>query len=454
MNPTRAGGSRAPRFVRRKRFDQPDLVGARWWLEGLDAPASAVSRRTALLMLGGLGVAVAGAGTAIWFAARPKRGSVLEGIDASRRASLDLQREAGWDAGHPGGALAWPNASDVDAHGTAAWRQALATLDRELEPKQAALARHAVPTLFQSLGSPRNERLRESARPIFSSEMAVAYDKGTSLVPHFDGIPPEIAVVADMPGEEAVAFAAGLAERLEPVFLFDNWPHPVGVVPSQLPLGAALYQLPRFRLGAAARATRSAPALFVLDSRRLSPYTDAPDLFDNRYLARLPSADAMKALGAKHVLYVKKDAADLKELDDLNDLFVAYRDAGIDVKVLPLSDFSRAAALPATAPGVAPASTPAERTPYRYGGGSTSPMWLWFMYGWFGRGMMPVGLRPGVSAGSAYRPERRNTIFSGAGGAPAGFGTAALRRGGARSSGGRTSGRSGSIGRTYSGGSG
>jgi hypothetical protein len=45
----------------------------------------------------------------------------------------------------------------------------------------------------------------------------------------------------------------GGAGIFEPVFLFDNWPHPQGVVPSHLVLAAALHYQPLFLKARAAR---------------------------------------------------------------------------------------------------------------------------------------------------------------------------------------------------------
>ena len=45
-------------------------------------------------------------------------------------------------------------------------------------------------------------------------------------------------------------------------------------------------------------APAGAPAMIVLDRRRLSPYTDDATQFDNRHVVRLPGAAQLKALGA------------------------------------------------------------------------------------------------------------------------------------------------------------
>jgi hypothetical protein len=126
------------------------------------------------------------------------------------------------------------------------------------------------------------------------------------------------------------------------VFVFDNWPHPRGVVPAQETLGAALYFLPSLERdrGSRLRAGFEAPPVVVLDRSRLAPYGDDPTSFDNRYLASLPSRDALEAAGIRHVLYVTPDETITVESDDLNDDLVGLDGLGVDVRMLALSDFS------------------------------------------------------------------------------------------------------------------
>jgi len=248
-----------------------------------------------------------------------------------------------------------------------------------------------------------------------------------------------------------VAVAAGMAPGFDPVFVFENWPHPLGVVPSHLTLGAVLYYRPLFMRLRASR-SGSAPPVFVLDRNRLARYTDEETQFDNRYVARLPTASNLKALGIGRLLYVAPDKSDMHELDDLNADFVAFRDASIDVKVMPLSDLMR------------PAQQAAQRPAYYYGGYPNTHFLFWNTYGWRspapGRPALvqraPPSL-PQVSRGAEYRPAPRPTIFSSrtlGGGAgvgkqkPSGFGRVSVRA--SKSTGSVTAvrtGRSGSFGR-------
>ena len=109
-----------------------------------------------------------------------------------------------------------------------------------------------------------------------------------------------------------------------------------GVVRAQETLSAAAYYQPLFAEAKRKADTALRPPMFVLDRRRLTPYTDDATQFDNRYVAKLPlTAAEMRALGADHVLYVlpARIGAGV-ELDDLNDELVVYASGGVDVKAL------------------------------------------------------------------------------------------------------------------------
>jgi hypothetical protein len=277
--------------------------------------------------------------------------------------------------------------------------------------------------------------------------MEAAFGRGAAVRTLFEGAdaPTDVALIVDLPGPEAVAFAAGLAPRFDLAFAFDNWPHPKGVVPSHLVLAALLYYR---RLLAKNRATPPAPVAFVLDRDRLSPYVDDAGRFDNRWLAKIPDAAGFSALRVKRLLYVAP-AGVTQELDDLNDDFVALHAAGIDVKLLPLSDLDREkSALVAPVRAGAPAAHS-----YHYGGSPLTHWWFWNHYGWRAP---PTGLGAtaptGVSRGYEFVPRPRSTLFSsGAPGGPVvgrtrprGFGTVTFHR---RTEPSSSGGRSGSMGR-------
>ncbi|MEJ7615892.1 MAG: hypothetical protein WKF30_02700 [Pyrinomonadaceae bacterium] len=148
-------------------------------------------------------------------------------------------------------------------------------------------------------------------------------------------------MIADLPGRASVAFGAGLAEAGHLVTTFDNFPHPLGVTPSHETLAAMLYYAGEVE-AKQQNLPAQAPAVFLLDSQRLAPYKDADAQFDNRYAAKIPSAQKLQELGIKSVVYVTPDRTRAEELDDLNDDFVEYKNSGINVAMLPLADLTTA----------------------------------------------------------------------------------------------------------------
>ncbi len=261
-----------------------------WWRASLRARplARLLSGWSAPLIWTGAGLTVSGCA------------DILSETEPDRtQAALEAQQQDGWNVGDEGRPLAFPGAQPRDVSGGLGWREALSTLTPRLSPAEPRWAPYYVPTLFQSLEAPRSADLRAAISPIYTSEMAVAWRRGGALLSLFldNGVcRNDVAVVLDVAGPEAVALAAALAPCFDPIFVLDNWPHPDGVVPAHLTLGAALYFLPSFER---ARPTRSASAapLFVLDRQRLAPYTDDAGRFDNRYFAGLPSREALQAAG-------------------------------------------------------------------------------------------------------------------------------------------------------------
>ena len=314
-------------FTRKALIDGDTLVGARWWQESLRLSAEPLSRRRALkgllLLLGG---SAAGLGL---FAALSQPADELDvTMDA-----LDLQKREGWNAGQAGTALRFPGAIAVDADGGPGWVDGRTTLASDLAPAQASLAPFYVPTLFQALGAGSNASLRSAMTPVAPRAGGEDALRGKSILSLFEAVkmPADTAVILDVDGPTAVAVAAGMTPGFEPVFIFDNWPHPLGVVASHLTLGAVLYHRPVFLRARGARAV-PAPPVFVLDRNRLSHYADEDDQFDNRYVARLPTATSLRELGIRHVLYVPPGKSDMRELDDLND--AVFPDGTFDVSNL------------------------------------------------------------------------------------------------------------------------
>jgi hypothetical protein len=303
-----------------------------WWS---DSPKP--SRRK--FVIGGALASLGLIGGGVWLATR-KRGYDMTNTTEIEKDSLELQRTEGWNVGSEDKPLNFPNRTELDSQKSDVWKKYLDQKEmlRAFQPKDAAWQPFFVPTLIQSL---QFDSLRSQLAPIFTPDMQEAYGRGQSIAKDFlenAANARETAIVADLPGRDAVAFGAGLAEAARLVSLFDNFPHPLGVTPSHETLAAMLYYAGEVE-AKQALVSSDAPPVFLIDSNRLADYKDADNQFDNRYLAKLPSADKLKERGVKAVLYVTPDRTRTQELDDLNDDFVAYKNAGLNVAMLPLSDF-------------------------------------------------------------------------------------------------------------------
>lgn len=385
-------------------FDQAELLGARWWQARLGQGAGGIGKqwqrssaqadRRGFLVLGGILVGFA----AIGGVAVMLRGNKNKAVTVDHD-SLQLQRQQGWSyASTKPLQFADATAFDVDRQAPDALG-----LDLALRPKRADLMPFYVPTLFQAL---QQDSLLQVMRAIHSSAMESARDKGETLRRIFEQEPAaaatDVAVVVDLDGPESVAFAAGLMPRFDAVFTFDNWPHPLGVVPAHLTVGAALFYRPHFAQAAAA--VRS--PCFVLDRQRLHPVVST-DQFDNRYVAKLPSVDKLKQLGVRHVLYVTP-VTSTQELDDLNETFVGWETAGIGVRRLSLAD------LAAWQPGsVEPKAGNVQSGPI-YHGHPGVHWWFWHHYPFYG-GLSSGRVAPAAPSSSLYRPQARSTMFGASG---------------------------------------
>jgi hypothetical protein len=410
-----------PPFRRDEHLEKPGIVGARWWHEGLKQ-ADKGSRRTALKALLFVGVAAAIVPlVAIAECGKPGASGAAGGDDfkTDTRVALDMQKEYGWSFGATTEPLTFDGQSTQPFD-----RSQLKRMADDLRPGSSRLPPYYVPTLFQSPGAtPRSvpsgdttppTPLADEVRPISTPAMDTAYRAGKALAALFDKRAVPAAVVVDLPGPEAVAFAAGAAHVFEPVFAFDNWPHPRGVVPAHLTLAAAAFYQPLFARTVLERPVK-APAMFVLDRARLAPYTDEKTQFDNRHLARLPTAANLTALGVKHVLYVVPKDGDVRESDDLNDDLVFYKASSIDVKAVGVSAFGPDPAEPALPDaghfpdgGARPNDGPA----YYYGRSAKSNEAFWLDYPWTTplRGATsPTDVSP---AGKQFDPAPRATAFS------------------------------------------
>jgi hypothetical protein len=394
-----------------------DLMAA-WWSASLRAlpPVGLIARWSAPLAFAGGGLVISGC--AEW---------MDETEAASMQEALEAQREQGWNVGQEGQPLLFPDAVATDVAGTTGWRAAMGALALRLTPADVRWVPYYDPTLFQALQAPHSADLQIMMRPVFSPAMGVAAARGQALLSLFlenGSCRTDVALVIDIPGPEAVALAAALAPCFDPVFLLDNWPHPAGVVPSHLTLGAALYYLPWFERERANRAP-TAPPVFVVDRQRLTPYTDDGSKFDNRYLAGLPPREALVAAGIRRLLYIAPDDSSRLDADDLNDDLVSIDGGGIEVKVLALSDFSETP-LPGWSDVPPPPpelvwggpSPPLPSLRFYFGGSPGSHRCFWSWYGWSGRPAAAPPVPPPLISRAHYRPAPRPTFASGFHGTP------------------------------------
>lgn len=413
-------------FQRDELVDKPGIVGARWWHASLADEQAKIARRTALRGVLFAGGAIAGLGAVLAMCVKATQSKEDPEVGDARNASLEMQRAYGWNFGAIGEPLVFDGTAEKPFDPSA-----LPKLADDLRPAQAELVPYYQATLFQapyampsSIGKLAPEEsagfkpLADALKPIATPAMESAYARGKSLASLFAALAEHggkttdanAAVVVDLPGPEAVAFAAGAAGVFDPVFLFENWPHPRGVVRTQETLAAAAYYQPLFQKERA-RLTVPAPAMFVLDRRRLSNYTDEATQFDNRFVAKLPPAANVKgALRAVHLLYVVPTRADAaSELDDLNDDFVGYDRAGIEVRALSLDMFSQSSQKP---DGGAPADQMVGESANTYYGGSPESHYSFFTdYPW-ARPPRTATLRVSSNPGAHYVPSPRASAYS------------------------------------------
>lgn len=427
----------------------------------------------------------------------------------SESDTLELQRKEGWNVGSQDKTLTFRDKQSADSTGSTDWK-AYTKPDVLLKAWQpvsnnAKWQPYYVPTLIQALSQ---DTLRSVITPVCTPAMREAYSRGLGMreVLKTSENPAAVMIISDIPGPESVAFAAAMADVAEPVISFDNFPHPLGVVPSHETLAALIYYAKEVGEKAAKRPQNPA-AIMVVDANRLAKYVDADSQFDNRYMAKMPTADNLKTLGITAVVYGMPNENQKTELDDLNDDFVAYQEKGMSVEMLPLTRFQPSTANAANGSTTATASLQAmphnqqqnlqQQNPqmqnqpqanmqgqpgynpqaaagyavysppvYYYGGGPMYSPWFFYHYPSYTyyRTMPAMTRLPATTySRTSYAPVRRPTMFSGTsiGGnrsgigkqRPSGFGRVSVRT---NSSTGRLSGvrsgRSGSFGRSSFGG--
>ncbi len=380
--------------------------------------------------------------------------------------SLDLQKKEGWNVGSTDKSLSFTEGLTAIDSRQKTWSAYDPNyLISIYQPHSPQWQPFFVPTLLQSLSQ---SSLNSQIRPIRTAAMADAYQRAEglrNLISQSQGANQTL-IIADLPGPASVALGAALAETATIVPVFDNWPHPLGVVRSHETLGAMIYYAHEIE-EKRAKLADNAPPVILLDSNRLSSYSDQDLQFDNRYLAKLPPADQLKQRGVQRVVYLVKDQTQAQELDDINDDFVEWQKNGIDVRLLRLSEFQPFDE-PVQAAGGAP---PVVQRNYYYGGSPLAHWWFYSHYGYsYPRQVVvtsggytrtiPRPTTPPRFEPPNYRPASRPTIFNasrvgtspaatGVGKTrPSGFGRTSVRMSNDGRVTGTRAGRSGSYGRS------
>lgn len=156
------------------------------------------------------------------------------------------------------------------------------------------------------------------------------------------GLPRDTLWLVDLRGAASVALGNALSHAsptpVSLVLTFNNWPAAEEVIPAEETLAALLSLRPR-----PPEPAGGAP-VFLLDAWRLA-YRDAEpaeDAVDNRYYlsgSDLPDAETLRARGITKVLYVVESrAAETVEEDDLNEVFLRYQQAGLELALVSLTD--------------------------------------------------------------------------------------------------------------------
>ncbi len=356
-------GFSTPPFERDEIVDGAGIVGARWWNRELKDEERKQSRRSALATLGVVGVGVAVVGGMVAIASQSD-------YQYQRQPSLALQRRFGWSFGAFGESLTFDG------------RRLLPFDASKLRTLQSDCVGLAYPSLqgaaifdaiFHRPGDTPGEssgifqRLDSYLVPVLTNTMGFAYRMGQSLARVLARAPRRATIIADLPGPEAVALAAGLAESHAPVWKLEHWPHPRGVVPAHMTLASAAFFQPRF-LDAAARRAADAPPVVIVDRNRLRGYRDDGTYFDNRYIPNLPSITALEnEARTRDVLYVSPADVGLFDADDVNAALVAYRTRGLVVRALTGQAFF-SSTYEAPAPSTDPIESLLQQAKLYYGG--------------------------------------------------------------------------------------
>ncbi|MEK7834336.1 MAG: hypothetical protein AAB401_24830, partial [Acidobacteriota bacterium] len=184
--------------------------------------------------------------------------------------SLELQKKEGWNVGSSDKALTFTAGVTT----TDSTNKVVSAFDPNYlisiyQPKDKQWQPFFTPTLLQSLSQ---VTLNKEIKLIRTGEMVEAYQRAEglrSLIASATNTNQTL-IISDLPGPASIAVGAAMADAVTLVPVFDNWPHPLGVVRSHETLGAMAYYASEIdeKRG---KLPENAPAMMLLDSNRLSP---------------------------------------------------------------------------------------------------------------------------------------------------------------------------------------
>ena len=153
--------------------------------------------------------------------------------------SFALQKKEGWNVGSTDKFLSFERASLTDSRGN------FDRLRSELSDLGLSAARFAMAAVLRadSDSIARAAVAQRSDAPGLQPQMRETYDRAEALRNLVSQTPNpcQTLVISDLPGPESVALGAAMADTAQLVPVFDNWPHPLGVVRSHETLGAMDY---------------------------------------------------------------------------------------------------------------------------------------------------------------------------------------------------------------------
>jgi hypothetical protein len=336
-------------------LDEPAIAGAQWWQQSVSA---ATSRRNVLRVVVGSTIAISACGIA------PALPEIVNDIFGDKRDwsagdeqertenALVMQRRFGWSVGAQAKPLPLERAVDISLAGQTAQQAALNNL--ALRPPEAWLLRYYsaalvdVPTATPVETPPAEvgeaEPFKTAFKPLAADAFAAVFCRGQALARLFAQSGGKFAAIIDLPGPDSIAFAAGMASLCSPVLVMNNWPHPLGVVPTHDCVAALAIFAAYFREAAAARQV-SVAAAWVLDRNRLRPLLTPESSFDNRYQVTLPTASALLAQQITDVFYICSAETDAPSMDIAPEL-AQLQAQGVHVHLVPLQALASTQGMP------------------------------------------------------------------------------------------------------------